>query len=189
MQDANDTAARVWRRIETRLAATTPPLTSRLPGGASNMALDEAERRLGFPLPPLVRAMYASHDGVGMPACVNQISRASYMLSLADALDAWQLLADCLRAGNFDGLAVETSGPVRAVWWSDRWLPVTSDSAGNAHCVDVDPATGGTVGQVISFWHDDPNRTVEAGDLGEFLLAHLEEDEWAACVRAERRFS
>ena len=71
-----------------------------------------------------VRAMYASHDGVGMPACVNQISRASYMLSLADALDAWQLsqpFADgghrTLRASRHDDPHIE---PARPVLWQGR---------------------------------------------------------------------
>jgi cell wall assembly regulator SMI1 len=36
-------------------------------------------------------------------------------------------------------------------------------------CIDLDPAEGGHVGQVITMWHDEPGREWIAGSFQEWL--------------------
>jgi len=36
--------------------------------------------------------------------------------------------------------------------------PLTDSGSGDRHCLDLDPAPGGSVGQVILMWHDSPER-------------------------------
>jgi len=134
--------------------------------------------------------MYRVHDGIGMPAQVPvggyMRTCRSYFLCLADALAEWRFLSESLSRGSFDDLKIESvDGPVRAEWWNRLWLPIAADSGGNYHCVDLDPAPGGVVGQVIQFWHDARERTVSAPDLATFLLNHVEEHEWAAVFRVK----
>jgi cell wall assembly regulator SMI1 len=175
--DPSEIAFRTWRTLELRLAREHPALLERLPAGADARTLERVENQLGTRLPELVRAMYLLHDGIGMPAFRNKMACASYFLCLDDALKGWQLLTEALRAGHLDGIAVEhTKGPVRAQCWNALWFPITADSAGNHYCLDMDPTAGGKRGQIISFWHDDLSREVDAGDLATFLLRHVDED-------------
>jgi cell wall assembly regulator SMI1 len=79
--------------------------------------------------------------------------------SLAEVWAGWKQLLD---RGTFKGIQSEPSGPVRPVWWSNLWIPITDNAFGDNYCVDLDPAPGGSVGQIISVWHDDSHRTVLA---------------------------
>jgi cell wall assembly regulator SMI1 len=46
---------------------------------------------------------------------------------------------------------------------------LTGDFAGDHHCLDLAPAPGGDVGQVILWWHDDDKRTIQAKSFREWL--------------------
>jgi cell wall assembly regulator SMI1 len=58
---------------------------------------------------------------------------------------------------------------VRDDWWNPRWIPFTHDGGGNHLCLDLDPAEGGAVGQVISMWHDSGERAVQGHSFGEWF--------------------
>jgi cell wall assembly regulator SMI1 len=81
-----------------------------------------------------------------------------------------------------DDLDVETYGPVRARWWNPAWIPITLiGGATFHHCVDMDPAPGGTVGQIIEIGKE-PERIVIAPSLAEFvamLAADVRAGAWA----------
>jgi cell wall assembly regulator SMI1 len=173
-------AESLWQTLELRLARAHPGLLARLPAGADVRALDAIERELGVRLPPLARAIYLVHDGIGMPHIKDRRVCQSYFLSLADALSAWRSQRDALREGRFGDLRIErVGGPVRADWWNTRWLPIASTATGDFDCIDVDPAQGGRPGQVITYWHDDRERFVRAPDLAEYLLEEVDAAEWA----------
>jgi cell wall assembly regulator SMI1 len=56
------------------------------------------------------------------------------------------------------------TGPIRPVWWHRRWIPFGEDSAGNLCCLDLAPASGGTVGQIIDWDHEcGPSRVLFPG--------------------------
>ena len=177
-------AEQVWWELEKRLIAAFPPLLAKLPAGATTAAIEQIERTFGHPLPPLVREVYRLHDGIGMPAFIQRgeykCSSLSHLLSLQEALDEWQSLTRALESGAFANTKIaNVEGPVRPHWWNRRWLPISSNGAGDCYCIDMDPAPGGTVGQVVSFWHDDADRHVVAADIAEYLLGYVDEGEWA----------
>jgi cell wall assembly regulator SMI1 len=187
MSGFEENAIRTWSEVESRIGKAEPQLLSLLPPGATEANINALESHVGAPLPPLVRALYRVHDGIGMPATVREgeylYVSASTLLTLADAVDAWQSLHDLSTRGVFDDARVVVEGPVRQAWWHPAWLPVTSSSGGDCYCIDLDPPKGGTVGQVVNFWHDSPERSVQSPDLATFLLDHLDEYEWAAVWR------
>ena len=41
-------------------------------------------------------------------------------------------------------------GPIKPDWWNRRWVPITFNQ-GNCHFLDLDPAPGGTAGQVCDY--------------------------------------
>jgi cell wall assembly regulator SMI1 len=166
--------------LEKRLAEAHPGLLERLPRGADRQALTNVELELGVSLPSMVREMYLVHDGIGMPLMVDNHLQSSDFLSLEDALEAWRHQQKMLDSGVFrDAKVRQTRGPVRAHWWNRRWLPIASTSSGDFSCVDLDPDSGGLVGQIIAFWHDFDDRKVLAENLADFLIDHVDEGEWA----------
>jgi cell wall assembly regulator SMI1 len=178
--DPRELAVRTWQTLEKRLAEAHPVLLERLPRGADLQALTHVEVELGVSLPPIVREIYLVHDGIGMSRAVDQYARTSYFLSLDDALHEWRLQEKCLQGGVFgDATVRETRGPVRAHWWNSRWFPIAATISGDLSCVDLDPDSGGLVGQIISWWHDFDDREVLAENLADFLIHHVEEDDWA----------
>lgn len=69
-----------------------------------------------------------------------------------------------------EGYDCEPSGPIKGdEWWRLGWIPFCGDGGGDHLCVDLDPADGGTVGQVISMWHDMPNRDLTGTSLTDFI--------------------
>lgn len=177
-------AEQVWWELEERLMAAYPPLLAKLPPGATTESIERLERTFGHQLPPLVREMYRLHDGIGMPAYIpsgnHMRSAVSHLLSLQEALDEWHSLTRALDSGAFaDSKIADVEGSVRPHWWNRGWLPISSNGAGDCYCIDMDPAPGGAVGQVVSFWHDDAERAVVAADVAEYLLGYVDEEEWA----------
>ncbi|MBO7776747.1 SMI1/KNR4 family protein [Burkholderia pseudomallei] len=54
-------------------------------------------------------------------------------------------------------------------WYNLKWIPFTHDGSGIRLCLDLDPAEGGTLGQVVRIWHDDEARELVAGSFSEWL--------------------
>jgi len=73
-------------------------------------------------------------------------------------------------ATDFDE-AVEVRGddPVRKLYTCPDWLPFATDGGGNALAVDLAPAPGGTVGQVIVIGSDEDLRRVIAPSVRALL--------------------
>lgn len=54
---------------------------------------------------------------------------------------------------------------VRDVWYRRGWIPIATEGGGNYVCIDTDPATGGTYGQVIYVDHEGGGRELLAKSL------------------------
>ena len=52
---------------------------------------------------------------------------------------------------------------------------MTYNGGGDHHCLDLAPAPGGDVGQIIRMWHDDVARCVEARSFRAWLEAYADE--------------
>ena len=177
---AEEQAIAAWRVVEAEMGDVAPMLVDRLPAGATLQLVKRVEAQLGVRLPDAALAIFLVHDGIGIPAVRDGVAQVSYLLSLDDALDHWRDLTDMLDRGLFAKFGVrQTLGPVRPHWWNRRWLPVSTDGAGNHFCLDLDPPPEGTLGQVIEFRHDDETRGVVAPDLPAYLIGHVDVHEWA----------
>ena len=138
-----------------------------LPPGASAREIARAEKALGVRLPDEVRAWYSAHDGGGDA----YILEGREFLSLERIVGEWTIWKDLLDSGTFDEARAEPDPGVQDDWWAPEWIPVTYDGAGNHHVLDLAPAEGGTHGQILSFWHDDAQRTIVARSFLEWLAA------------------
>jgi hypothetical protein len=97
--------------------------------------------------------------------------------SLAGGRLAWRGWADIraeYRPEDFDDMiTVRGDGPVHRAYTRAGWWPLAEDGGGNHLMVDLDPAPGGTVGQVIVASPDEDERRVLAPGVGAYLDALL----------------
>jgi cell wall assembly regulator SMI1 len=162
-----------------QVAARALAAGSVLRKGASEKTLTTVEKALGRSLPDAVRAFYRAHDGAD-----GTVEGAS-LLPLAHVVRQWKiwnkLHADEAFGEEDDDRVVAGKG-VQSRWWIPAWIPITHDGSGNHHMLDLAPSKGGTVGQVISFRHDDGERVV----VGNSLLGWLSSASWGEAVRVAR---
>jgi cell wall assembly regulator SMI1 len=70
--------------------------------------------------------------------------------------DSWKELLD---EGEFEDIQSDSDGAIKTdYWWNPKWIPITSNGAGDNECLDLDPDESGTLGQVIIMVHDDSFR-------------------------------
>lgn len=164
--DASE-VARIWVEIEESLHTTKQGLAARLRQPVSEEDLADAERRLGRELPEDVRASYLRHDGESCDPSFTGLFGDSWFKPLNELLDAWQSENQLKRLKE----PVTVEGPMQAQLWNPAWIPIAGDS-GYFYCIDLDPAPGGNVGQVIYLWRA-PQRRVIARSITEFLQNQL----------------
>ena len=157
----------VWARLEAWLDEHLPDGLHSLRPGVSLADLERTEAHLGAPLPGDVRASYLRHDG--QDDAGPELTPHGRLLPLGEVVDTWALWTELLRGGDFEGNAVEADEEVQPVWWHPGWIPVTSNGAGDALCVDTAPTSRGTGGQVIEVWHADPDRPLENSSFRQYL--------------------
>jgi cell wall assembly regulator SMI1 len=161
--DAAASMAAAWALAEKKLRAAG--YTGELPAGASEAALQKTEEALGVQFPEEFRAAYRLHDGGGDEG----IFAGWELLSLEGIVGQWKIWKELVDSGTFEGTKSTPDRGVKDDWWNPRWIPFTYDGAGNHHCLDLDPAPGGRVGQIIEMWHDADERPVAARSLAELF--------------------
>lgn len=164
-----DNAARVaaaWDSLEAWMRANAPEALARLRPGASDAALTAAARRLGFPLPEEVKAFYRRHDGGDLGLFDGQ-----EFLSLQAMVESWNVK----RGVAADGPEIdddEAPHGVKGVWWSPGWLPI-ADTDGFGFYLDLDPAEGGTRGQIIYWASDAGAESLVAPSLADWFESYV----------------
>jgi cell wall assembly regulator SMI1 len=158
-----------WTRIEDWLKRNAPETLRALRPGAARTAIAKAEKALGVTLPDDVRELYRIHDGQS-PDTSGLFDDWEF-LSLARVIKEWRMWKGLSDGGEFKGKKSKSSGETRKDWWNLAWIPLTSNGAGDHHCLDLAPGPKGTRGQIIQFFHDDDKRSVVAKSLGEWLEA------------------
>lgn len=119
--------------------------------GTSDARIDALERKMGVFLPEDFHLSWQVQDGMtgrdwptfGHILTVGEIERAwSRYLAWQGQL-GWGL-GDAYRPARCEG-------PIKPIHWSPLRIPVAEDGAGNGLMLDLDPAFGGSRGQVIEF--------------------------------------
>lgn len=167
----------IWTQIEDWLKTNAPSVLETLQSGASETEIAELEQLLSLRLPDDVRASYRIHNGQSTYSY--GLIDGREFLSLERIKDEWLIWKDLLDRGTFqtDDGHDQGSDPapgIRNVWWSAKWIPLTYDGSGNHDCLDLDPAPGGSIGQIISMWHDDAAREIVAGSFRAWLVQYAE---------------
>ncbi|RAK35704.1 cell wall assembly regulator SMI1 [Actinoplanes lutulentus] len=151
--------ADAWARIEAVLAEVLPEAAGKLAGPADPAAIDAAETALGLTLPSDFRASLLIHDGTewGMPQPVPLDSLYSAS-GIVDGTRMWRANAgDDQQFDNpgawaylIDNAFLSVTGPVLPRMDAGGRRVVVGDMNGDIWWfLDLAPAPGGTVGQVV----------------------------------------
>jgi cell wall assembly regulator SMI1 len=144
----------LWRRFENWLCEHTPVFCGwPLAPGASERDLLAFERTIGANLPADARQSYLRHNGSAGVRLLSVVGEGKWV-TVKEAARQWKFFQDIrpdLEAGGFLSTPL---GPMKEVHISPGWVPISDNSGGDHLCVDLDPAEGGTVGQLFSYWHE-----------------------------------
>jgi len=175
-----DDVPTLWKRVEK--AGT--PIKKSLNKGATEAKILACEAALGVKFPPDLCASYRIHDGQKadtdglFPEEFADLDCEFVLLSLDQVAREWQEWKGLHDGGEFKNRQAMPDEGVRDDWWNPKWVPFGSDGGGDSLCVDLDPARGGTAGQVILHQHADNGRSKKATSfqaLLQLLAEHLEE--------------
>lgn len=162
--------SKTWSRIQNWLSKEYPELGDTLNYGILPQDLAQVEMQLGFVLPAVVRESYLCVDGQeaeSAAGCAEGLFFGLKLLPMETVLEEWRFWRevdhDPLTGANLTLLESMQSIPpnwVRKLYSQRGWIPLIADHVGNYIGVDVNPAEGGQVGQVIVFGRDFDTKVV-----------------------------
>jgi cell wall assembly regulator SMI1 len=174
---------RDWQRLEACLKKHAPFLLDTLNGGAHPEQIAAAEKALSVSLPEEMRALYRLHDG--QKSRDDSFLGGVTWLSLENILGEWKIWKELLDSRTFEGTQSDPDPGIRNDWWHPAWIPFTYNGAGDHLCVDLAPAPQGRLGQIITMWHDEGMRNIEAPSFGAWIRMYADGMESGACVYSE----
>ena len=183
----------LWKRVDKALKANRAGKPS-LQKPATEAQIAGCEEALGVAFPPALQASFLVHNGQKagadslFPDEFANLDAAFSLLSLEDMVNEWRVWKKLVDAGEFAEQKGQPDAGIRPDWWNPKWLPFASDGGGDSLCIDLAPAKGGAVGQVIFHRHDAASRSIVAGDFPEFLQLFAEHLEELAAVKKLTRF-
>lgn len=143
-------------------------------------------------LPEDIRASYRRHNG-GYEV---QLVTPMKILPVEGTLEHWQILRELLDDDDWasqppyyftDEIVLRSGwqpGPIQPVWWHQRWVPFGMDNAGNHTCLDLAPAPGGAIGQILDWDHECGPSRVLFPSFHQLLTAFADQLESAPDKRA-----
>ena len=148
------------------------PALDDLNAPATDAEITTLEQQLGATLPADYVQVLRQHNG--QRGLAGGLFDGQEFLSAQNAFAQWQIWKGLYDAGRFEALHSSPAAGVRTDWWNPRWIPFTHDGGGNHLCLDLDPAEGGTAGQVITVWHDSGERALAGSSFGDWLTRWLQ---------------
>ncbi|MGZ7440932.1 SMI1/KNR4 family protein [Paenibacillus sp. TH7-28] len=146
----------------------------RLRPGADEAEFEHAEKALGLKFPEEMKTFYQVHNGQDSDLGSEPFVRNLTLSPLGEIVENWNFLREEFEA---DEMEPDIGQEIKPLLWNDKWIPIAYNGGGDYLCLDMDPAEAGQVGQVLYFWHDWGNRSVEAASLFSFIQMCLEEDD------------
>lgn len=165
----------LWKKLEAWLAVNAPFCLSNLKQPASDNELDALEQSLGLTLPEDFKEFLKIHNG--QSGTGPSLFEQGRLLGTTDILIEWQTWDKLLQSGEFEEDHSAPSPEIKAGWWRPGWVPFLSNGRGDHLCLDMDPTTIGTHGQVIEVLHDVESRQRLAAGFTEWLEIKIKENE------------
>ena len=160
----------LWNRFDAWLSEHWPEGLASLNPPATDQQIADLQEALGVTLPDDYVACLKIHNG--QAANAGGMFDGSEFLSTDEILVQWKVWKDLLDGGDFAGITSDPANGIRDDWWNARWIPFTYNGCGDHLCLDLDPATSGGSGQVITMWHDSAERELISPSFGNWFKAY-----------------
>jgi cell wall assembly regulator SMI1 len=182
----------LWQRIAGWFETHVPPGFFSPRPGASEAEIVEAESSLGVRLPEDFRDSYRLHNG-GRDGAFFWNYR---LMPLEEILRRAAVMKECLTIDLKAVLGIDCGeyvprpqGPIKRVFWNLRWVPFMDTGAADFFCLDLDPAPGGCVGQIIEHGHEEGPERLIAGSFREWLSQFADDLEAGEYRFGERSYN
>lgn len=164
--------ADTWIAFEGWLGQNWPEGLKDLNPPATDDEISALEASLGVSLAPDFVEFLKLHNG--QKGTSGGLFDNSEFLSTAAILEQWTVWKELLDSGEFDGIKSEPDVGVRDDWWNAKWIPFTHNGGGDHYCLDLAPGADGSLGQVITMWHDMGARDVEASSFKQWFTKYVD---------------
>lgn len=159
----------ILRALEEYLQKNRPAFYNELQSGLSPEAIAAQEARLGFEINPELKELYLWKNGQAYDS-EQALQFNFYWLPLEAAVDRnLQLRED------------HTQEQIEKDWWNPKWLPVLDNNHGDHLCLDHHGIADGEAGQLVNYWGDWEDRSIEYPNLSSFLgifLSSMQQEMW-----------
>jgi cell wall assembly regulator SMI1 len=174
------TVRQSWTSIEAWLKENTSATRKSLRPPVKADALDKLQAKLGLSLPADFRESLHIHDGqksdgdedAGLFPYADKVLGAMpsfRLLAVAEIAREWKMMKELFDMKEFEGRKTKPSRGISKEWWNPGWVPIADDGGGDYFCLDLAPARGGAVGQVMVFLHDMTERPLIARSYAAWL--------------------
>jgi len=168
--------AESWEQLEKTLKKRKLTKSMRLNPSTTAAELKKFARKWKVKLPQDFIDSYLIHNGQSsggeslIPPSTGARSEGEYRLLALDEIDIeWSMWKDLVDLVEFKSQSSDPEKGIRDDWWSVGWIPFASDGGGDSICLDLKPAKGGHVGQVITMNHEVGERKLLANSFAEWL--------------------
>jgi len=157
------TIKQLWQRLETWANNNAPELLDELQGPASDIEIEELEKRLHLILPEDLKESLLIHNGEddGWPARV--FYEYGAYLPVPKIYNMWKKLSSLSKNSEryVDDDEQPSDNRIKLVTFSERWIPVMEQNGDVFWAVDLDPGETGINGQIIEVdWECDSYRVI-----------------------------
>jgi cell wall assembly regulator SMI1 len=157
----------LWADLEVWLSIHCKELDGAFRPGASPNKIEAVERMLGVTFPDDVRQFYLCHDG--QRDMTPNLFNGFQFLPLDMVASDWSFWQELDADQNHYELDYIPVPEIKPIWWSSKWVPFAANGAGDYQCIDLDPNQAGKSGQIITMWHCETSRCLEASSLTEWF--------------------
>ncbi|MBD2121075.1 SMI1/KNR4 family protein [Trichocoleus sp. FACHB-262] len=156
----------IWKKIDSWLTTHAPQVMESLHSEATDEEIAQAEAFFGVDFPDDLRLSYRIHNGQAEDSY--SLFPELEFLSLQSMIAISQKWQDCANE-DFRCAPEDISEGIWNGWWNRYWIPFTNESNGACECVDLAPAAGGCVGQVVIVEWQEPARQLVAPSFRAYL--------------------
>jgi cell wall assembly regulator SMI1 len=157
-----------WALLDAWLVSAPDAISIELNPPATDEEIGALERELGVSMPDEFIASLKIHNGQA-GSYTGDFAGGEALLDIGGIAKEWGNWRYRVTAGDFDGITSDSDDKVKDDWYNLKWILFAHNDCGDHLCLDLDPAPGGTVGQVIRVWHDDDRRACVAPSFAAWL--------------------
>jgi cell wall assembly regulator SMI1 len=158
----------LWKILEDLLKKECPEELTDLNPPVTTSEISEVEKYIGVHLPDQYKELLKIHNGQKY----NMVFLGYDFITVQEIPGQWSSYQD---VEDTESPNNKQDSRIKKIWFNKKWIPFLTTGTGDCLCFDMDPASGGKVGQIILMYHDYENRSYIADDLEAFMAKNIED--------------